>query len=83
MARADHFAHARRRIVDDPPTHRKDMAVKMSGTEVRSTFADTVNKVAYTDEVIEVTRHGNTIAYFVSAERYRRMSRAVMRDDDE
>ena len=57
------------------------MALKMSGTEARANLADVLNKVTERDEVLEVTKYSKTVAYVISAERYERMSRAVMQKD--
>lgn len=54
------------------------MSIKMTGTDIRHEFADTINKVCYGDEVIEVLRYDETRAYIISAERYERLTRALM-----
>ena len=41
---------------------------KLAATTLRSTFADTINRVAYQGERIALERHGKTVAALVSAE---------------
>lgn len=56
------------------------MTIKMTGTDIRRDFADTINRVMFGDEVVEVLRYDETRAYIMSAERYERLSRALVQD---